>query len=68
MDELMVGCAPPGGEQGFNIARIPAVLLGWDHVPGVTVNHFCTSSLQAISMAAQAVRCGDADVVVAVGV
>ncbi|MET7442331.1 acetyl-CoA C-acyltransferase [Streptomyces sp. NPDC004082] len=68
VDDLVVGCALPGGEQGFNIARIAAVLLGWDHVPGVTVNRFCTSSLQAIRMAAQAVRCGDADVVVAAGV
>ncbi|MFF1675105.1 acetyl-CoA C-acyltransferase [Streptomyces sp. NPDC058256] len=68
VDDLIVGCALPGGEQGFNIARIAAVLLGWDHVPGVTVNRFCTSSLQAIRMAAQAVRCGDADVVVAAGV
>ncbi|WP_327184478.1 acetyl-CoA C-acyltransferase [Streptomyces sp. NBC_01334] len=68
VDDLMVGCALPGGEQGFNIARIAAVLLGWDHVPGVTVNRFCTSSLQAIRMAAQTVRCGDADVVVAAGV
>ncbi|NEA61607.1 acetyl-CoA C-acyltransferase [Streptomyces sp. SID12488] len=66
--DLVVGCALPGGEQGFNIARIAAVLLGWDHVPGVTVNRFCTSSLQAIRIAAQAVRCGDADVVVAAGV
>lgn len=48
VDDLVVGCALPGGEQGFNIARIAAVLLGWDHVPGVTVNRFCTSSLQAI--------------------
>ncbi|MFD9542443.1 acetyl-CoA C-acyltransferase [Streptomyces sp. NPDC060022] len=68
VDDLVVGCALPGGEQGFNIARIAAVLLGWDHVPGATVNRFCTSSLQAIRMAAQAVRCGDADVVVAAGV
>ena len=68
VDDLVVGCALPGGEQGFNIARIAAVLLGWDHVPGVTVNRFCASSLQAIRTAAQAVRCGDADVVVAAGV
>lgn len=66
--DLVVGCALPGGEQGFNIARIAAVLLGWDHVPGLTVNRFCTSSLQAIRIAAQAVRCGDADVVIAAGV
>ncbi|MDL2075818.1 acetyl-CoA C-acyltransferase [Streptomyces sp. GXMU-J15] len=68
VDDLIVGCALPGGEQGFNIARIAAVLLGWDHVPGVTVNRFCTSSLQAIRIATQAVRCGDADVIVAAGV
>ncbi|MFE8018084.1 acetyl-CoA C-acyltransferase [Streptomyces antibioticus] len=68
VDDLIVGCALPGGEQGFNIARIAAVLLGWDHVPAVTVNRFCTSSLQAIRMAAQSVRCGDADVVVAAGI
>ncbi|MFI9100046.1 acetyl-CoA C-acyltransferase [Streptomyces fildesensis] len=68
VDDLVVGCALPGGEQGFNIARIAAILLGWDHVPGVTVNRFCTSSLQAVRMAAQAVRCGDAEVVVAAGV
>ncbi|MCM2423637.1 acetyl-CoA C-acyltransferase [Streptomyces sp. RKAG293] len=68
VDDLVVGCALPGGEQGFNIARIAAILLGWDHVPGVTVNRFCTSSLQAVRMAAQAVRCGDADVVIAAGV
>ncbi|MET9496893.1 acetyl-CoA C-acyltransferase [Streptomyces sp. NPDC006552] len=68
VQDLVVGCALPGGEQGFNIARIAAVLLGWDHVPGVTVNRFCTSSLQAIRTAVQAVRCGDADVVIAAGV
>ncbi|WP_407841801.1 acetyl-CoA C-acyltransferase [Streptomyces sp. DSM 116496] len=68
LDDLIAGCALPGGEQGFNIARITAVLLGLDHVPGATVNRFCTSSLQALRMAAQAVRCGDARAVVAAGV
>jgi acetyl-CoA C-acetyltransferase len=68
LDDLVVGCALPGGEQGFNIARIGALLLGWDHLPGLTVNRFCTSSLQAIAVAAQAIRCGDAQVVVAAGV
>ncbi|MEV0227218.1 acetyl-CoA C-acyltransferase [Streptomyces sp. NPDC050704] len=68
VEDLVVGCALPGGEQGFNIARIAAVLLGWDHMPGLTVNRFCTSSLQAIRLAAQTVRCGDADVVIAAGV
>jgi acetyl-CoA C-acetyltransferase len=68
VDELIVGCALPGGEQGFNIARIAALLLGLDHLPGVTVNRFCTSSLQAIRMAAQSIACRDAEVVVAGGV
>jgi len=68
VDDLIVGCAMPGGEQGFNIARIAALLLGWERVPAVTVNRYCTSSLQAIRMAAQAVRCGEAEVVVAAGV
>jgi acetyl-CoA C-acetyltransferase len=68
LDDLIAGCALPGGEQGFNIARISALLLGMDHLPGMTVNRFCTSSLQAIRLAAQAVRCGDAQIVVAAGV
>jgi acetyl-CoA C-acetyltransferase len=68
LDDLVTGCALPGGEQGFNISRIAALLLGWDHLPGVTVNRFCTSSLQAIRQAAHAVRCGEAEAVVAAGV
>ncbi|MDX6740718.1 acetyl-CoA C-acyltransferase [Actinocorallia sp. A-T 12471] len=68
LDDLIAGCALPGGEQGFNIARITALLLGLDHLPGVTVNRFCTSSLQALRQAAQTIRCGDAEAVVACGV
>ncbi|WNI16453.1 acetyl-CoA C-acyltransferase [Actinacidiphila sp. ITFR-21] len=68
VDDLVVGCALPGGEQGFGIARITAVLLGWDRVPGVTVDRGCASSLHAVRTAAQAVRGGDAEVVVAAGV
>ncbi|GAA3235405.1 acetyl-CoA C-acyltransferase [Actinocorallia longicatena] len=68
VDELIAGWASQEGGPGANIARIAALLLGWDHLPGVTVNRFCASSLQAIRQAAQAVRCGDASVVIAGGV
>lgn len=68
IDDLIVGCALPGNEQGFNLARVVAVLSGLDGVPGTTVNRFCASSLQSIRMAAHAVRCGEADAVVAGGV
>ena len=67
IDDLVVGCALPGGEQGFNIARIAAVLLGWDHVPGVTVNRFCASGLQAVAQAADRIRLGDADLMIGGG-
>jgi acetyl-CoA C-acetyltransferase len=68
VEDLIAGCALPGGEQGFNIARIAALLLGFDHLPGVTVNRFCTSSLQGIRMAAHAIGCGEADAIIAAGV
>ena len=47
VEDLIVGCGLPGGEQGFNIARVTAVLLGLDGVPGTTVNRYCSSSLQS---------------------
>lgn len=68
IDDLIVGCALPGHEQGFNLARVVAVLNGLDSVPGTTVNRFCASSLQSIRMAVHAIRCDEADVVVAGGV
>jgi acetyl-CoA C-acetyltransferase len=68
VDDLIVGCGLPGGEHGFNIARVVAVLLGWEAVPGTAVNRFCASSLQAIRMAAHAVRAGEGDCFVAAGV
>lgn len=68
IDDLVVGCALPGSEQGFNIARVVAVLNGLDSVPGTTVNRFCASSLQAIRMATHAIRCDEADAVIAGGV
>src|SRR5580704_3900433 len=68
VEDLMMGCGNPWGEAGFNIARVAAVLAGLDNVPGVTVNRYCSSSLQTIRMAAHAIRSGEGDVFVAAGV
>jgi acetyl-CoA C-acetyltransferase len=68
IDELIVGCGAPGGEQGFNMARVIAVLLGWDAVPGTTVTRYCASSLQGIRMAMHAIRAGEGHVFVVAGV
>ncbi|TFC80549.1 acetyl-CoA C-acetyltransferase [Cryobacterium sp. TMS1-20-1] len=68
IDEVLLGCGLPGGEQGFNIARVVSVLLGLDSVPGATVNRFCASSLLTTRMAFHAIRSGEADVVVSGGV
>jgi acetyl-CoA C-acetyltransferase len=67
-EDLILGCGMPAGESGFNLARVTALLAGLDNVPGVTVNRYCSSSLQAIRMAAHAVRSGEGDVFVAAGV
>jgi acetyl-CoA C-acetyltransferase len=68
VEDLIVGCAQPAGEAGYNLARVVALLAGLDKVPGVTVNRYCSSSLQAIRMAAHAIRAGEGDVFVAAGV
>ena len=68
IDDLMVGCGLPGGEQGFNLARVVAVLLGFDHLPGCTVARYCASSLQTTRMALHAIRAGEGDVFVSAGV
>jgi acetyl-CoA C-acetyltransferase len=68
VEDLMVGCGQPAGESGFNVARVAAVLAGLDDVPGVTVNRYCSSSLQTIRMAAHAIRAGEGDVFIAAGV
>jgi len=68
VEDLMVGCGQPAGESGFNVARVVAVLAGLDNVPGVTVNRYCSSSLQTIRMAAHAIRAGEGDVFIAAGV
>ena len=63
----MLGCGQPAGEAGYNVARVAAILAGLD-VPGVTVNRYCSSSLQTIRMAAHAIQAGEGDVFVAAGV
>jgi len=66
--DLMLGCGLPGGEQGFNMARVVAVLLGHDHLPGTTVTRYCSSSLQTIRMAFHAIKAGEGDVYISAGV
>ncbi len=68
IDDLMVGCGLPGGEQGFNLARVVAILLGYDQLPGVTVTRYCSSSLQTTRMALHAIKAGEGDVFVSAGV
>ncbi|HXC85099.1 MAG TPA: acetyl-CoA C-acetyltransferase [Trebonia sp.] len=68
IDDLMLGCGLPGGEQGFNLARVVAVLLGYDNLPGTTVNRYCSSSLQTTRMAYHAIKAGEGDVFVSAGV
>jgi acetyl-CoA C-acetyltransferase len=68
VEDLILGCGQPAGESGFNIARVVAILAGLDNVPGVTVNRYCSSSLQTIRMAAHAIRSGEGDVFIAAGV
>ncbi len=66
--DVIVGCAMPEGEQGMNVARIGALLAGLpDSVPAVTINRFCSSGVQAVSMAADRIRLGEDDVVIAAG-
>ena len=68
VEDVMLGCGQPAGEAGYNIARVAAVLAGLDNVPGVTVNRYCSSSLQTIRMAAHAIRAGEGDIFIAAGV
>jgi acetyl-CoA C-acetyltransferase len=68
IEDLLMGCGQPAGEAGFNIARVVAVLSGLDDVPGVTVNRYCSSSLQTIRMAAHAIKAGEGDCFIAAGV
>jgi acetyl-CoA C-acetyltransferase len=68
IDDLYLGCGLPGGEQGFNQARVVATLLGYDFLPGATVTRYCASSLQTTRMAFHAIKAGEGDVFVSAGV
>ncbi len=68
VEDLLLGCGLPGGEQGFNMARVVAVLAGMEGVPGATITRYCASSLQTLRMAMHAIRAGEGDVFVAAGV
>ncbi|GAA1968998.1 acetyl-CoA C-acetyltransferase [Isoptericola halotolerans] len=67
IDDLILGCGLPGGEQGMNMGRIVAVLLGLDGVPGTTVTRYCSSSVQSTRMAFHAIKAGEGDVFVSAG-
>ncbi|KAB2344004.1 acetyl-CoA C-acetyltransferase [Actinomadura rudentiformis] len=68
IDDLLLGCGLPGGEQGYNQAKVVATLLGWDSVPGATITRYCSSSLQTSRMALHAIKAGEADVIISAGV
>ena len=68
IDDIILGCGLPGGEQGHNLGRAVAVLNGWDTVPGTTVTRYCSSSVQTTRMAFHAIRSGEGSVYVSAGV
>jgi acetyl-CoA acyltransferase len=68
VEDVIVGCAMPEAEQGMNVARIGLLLAGFpDTVSGMTINRFCSSGVQAVALAADRIRLGEADVMVAAG-
>ncbi|MGA5270479.1 acetyl-CoA C-acetyltransferase [Streptomyces lydicamycinicus] len=68
IDDLMLGCGLPGGEQGHNLGRIVTVQMGMDHLPGCTITRYCSSSLQTTRMALHAIKAGEGDVFISAGV
>ncbi|WP_250001116.1 acetyl-CoA C-acetyltransferase [Actinoplanes sp. M2I2] len=68
IEDLYLGCGLPGGEQGFNMARVVATQLGLDGLPGATVTRYCSSSLQTTRMAFHAIKAGEGDIFVSAGV
>ncbi|ORI26113.1 acetyl-CoA C-acetyltransferase [Rhodococcus sp. 1168] len=68
LTDIMIGCAQPAGEQGYGLARVISVLLGYDTVPGTTVQRYCASSLQTTRMAFHAIRAGEGDAFISGGV
>jgi acetyl-CoA C-acetyltransferase len=68
IEDLYLGCGLPGGEQGFNMARVVATLLGLDGLPGATITRYCSSSLQTTRMAFHAIKAGEGDIFLSAGV
>ncbi|BBZ08750.1 acetyl-CoA acetyltransferase [Mycolicibacterium doricum] len=68
IDDLIMGCGQPAGESGFNIGRTVAVALGYDFMPGATVNRYCSSSLQTSRMAFHAIKAGEGHAFISAGV
>ncbi|HEY0226819.1 MAG TPA: acetyl-CoA C-acetyltransferase [Mycobacterium sp.] len=68
IDDLILGCGQPAGESGYNLARAVAVELGYDFLPGTTVNRYCSSSLQTSRMAFHAIKAGEGDAFISAGV
>ena len=68
LDDLILGCGLPGGEQGYNMARVIAVMLGYDDLPGTTITRYCSSSLQSTRMAFHAIKAGEGDCFISAGV
>ncbi len=68
IDDLVLGCGLPGGEQGYNMGRVVSVLLGMDHLPGATITRYCSSSLQTTRLAMHAIRAGVGDAFISAGV
>ncbi len=69
IDDVIIGCAFPESVQGLNLARVLVMSMGWpDRIPGLTVNRFCSSGLQAIAIGAEKIMCGYADVVIGGGI
>ncbi|RJR27793.1 MAG: thiolase family protein [Desulfobacteraceae bacterium] len=69
IDDVIIGCTFPEGTQGLNLGRVLVMSMGWpDRIPGMTVNRFCSSGLQAIAIGAEKIMCGFSDVIVAGGV
>ena len=68
IEDVILGCAMPEAEQGMNVARICALRAGVpDSVPAMTINRFCSSGLNAVSIAADRIRTGEADIMIAAG-
>jgi acetyl-CoA acyltransferase len=69
IDDVIIGCTFPEAVQGLNLGRVLVMSMGWpDRIPGMTVNRFCSSGLQAIAIGAEKIMCGFSDVIVAGGV